>query len=85
MEADTAVDILREIDRDKRVIMIDLMDNEARQDVALIASFDEDEIGSKMTTNYISIRENLSIKEAMSELVDQAARNDNISMIFRYR
>lgn len=82
MEADTAVDILREIDRDKRVIMIDLMDNDARQDVALIASFDEDEIGSKMTTNYISIRENLSIKEAMSELVDQAARNDNISMIF---
>lgn len=82
MEADTAVDILREIERDKRVIIIDLMDNDARQDVALIASFDEDEIGSKMTTNYISIRENLSIKEAMSELVDQAARNDNISMIF---
>ncbi len=82
MEADTAVDILREIDRDKRVIIIDLMDIDARQDVALIASFDDDEIGSKMTTNYISIRENLSIKEAMSELVEQAAKNDNISMIF---
>lgn len=82
MDADTAVDILREIDRDKRVIIIDLMDTDARQDVALIASYDEDEIGSRMTTNFISIRENLSIKEAMSELVDQAAKNDNISMIF---
>ena len=35
-----------------------------------------------MTTNYISIRENLTVKEAMTELVDQAAKNDNISMIF---
>ena len=35
-----------------------------------------------MTTNYIVIHENISVKEAMSQLVTQAAENDNISTIF---
>ena len=35
-----------------------------------------------MTTNCIVIRENLTVKQAMSSLVEQAAKNDNISTIF---
>ena len=53
-----------------------------RKDIEMIRSFDEDEIGSRMTTNCIVIRENLTVKQAMSELVSQAADNDNISTIF---
>ena len=82
MESDVAVVVLREIERERRTLLIDLMDEEARKDLRLVASFDEDEIGSRMTTNYIVIRENLSIKEAMSELIAQASENDNISTIF---
>lgn len=82
LEPDDAVEILRKIPRDRRALLIDLLDEKSRNDVRLIASFDEDEIGSRMTTNYIAIRENLTIKEAMSELVRQAADNDNISTIF---
>ena len=47
-----------------------------------MASFGEDEIGSKMTTNYISIQEDLTVKQAMSALIQQASENDNISTIF---
>ncbi len=82
MESDVAVVVLREIERERRTLLIDLMDEEARKDLRLVASFDEDEIGSRMTTNYILIRENLTIKEAMSELISQASENDNISTIF---
>ncbi|MCR5273305.1 MAG: magnesium transporter [Lachnospiraceae bacterium] len=82
LEPDTAVDILREIDKSKRLLLIDLLDESVRKDIALIASFDEDEIGSRMTTNCIIIRENLTIKQAMSELVAQASENDNISTLF---
>ena len=82
MESDTAVEVLREIDRDRRTLLIELMDEEARKDIRLLASFDEDEIGSRMTTNYIVIRENLSVKQAMSALVEQASENDNISTLF---
>ena len=34
--------------------------------------FDEDEIGSRMSTNFVVIRENLTIKQAMNELAAAA-------------
>lgn len=82
LETDTAADVLREIEKEKRGLIIDALTPEIRQEIRLIASFDEDEIGSKMTTNYIVIKEDLSVKQAMSELVRQAEENDNISTIF---
>ena len=84
MDADAAVVVLRATDKNRRELLLDLMDADSKREVALIASFDEDEIGSRMTTNYISIRENLSVKEAMNALVEQAPRNDNISTLFVY-
>lgn len=82
MEADSLTDVLRQLDKQKRKLLIELMDTDARKDIELIASFDEDEIGSKMTTNCIEIRENLTVKQAMSCLIEQAAKNDNISTLF---
>lgn len=82
LEADTAVEILKELEKDKRELLIELMDESSRKDVNLIASFDEDEIGSRMSTNYIVITAGLTVKQAMSELVKQAAQNDNISTLF---
>lgn len=82
MESDTAVDILRTIPKDRRALLLDLIDDDSKRDIRLIASFSEDEIGSKMTTNYIAVSRNLSVKEAMHALIAQAAENDNISTLF---
>ena len=82
LETDTAADILHTVPKDKRLLMIDELAEDVQREIRLIASFDEDEIGSKMTTNCIVIRENLTVKAAMNELVRQAEENDNISTIF---
>ncbi|MGI6107370.1 MAG: magnesium transporter [Lachnospiraceae bacterium] len=82
MDADEAVDLLRSIDKTERSLLIDLIDDESRRDIALVSSFDEDQIGSRMSTNYIHIRLGLTIKQAMRELVAQAAENDNISTLY---
>ena len=82
MDADTAVSVLRSLSKEKRSLMVELLDEDAQKDIALIASFDEDEIGSRMSTNFILVRENLTVKQAMHSLVEQAAENDNISTIF---
>ena len=82
MDADDAVDVLDELDDDKRRELLELMDADAAQDIHLIGSYDDDEIGSKMTTNYVAIGKDLSIKEAMRSLVRQAADNDNISTLY---
>ncbi len=82
LDTDTAVDVLRELDKEKRTLIIDMVDPDVRTELKLIASFDEDEIGSRMTTNCIILREGMTIKQAMNELVRQAEENDNISTLF---
>ena len=81
-EAVTAVEYLRDLEKADRNMLIELMEEDTRREISLLDSFDEDEIGSKMTTNYISIHEGISVRQAMRELVDQAAENDNISTIY---
>lgn len=82
MEADDAVDILEELEDDTSNELIELIDEEAKKDIDLIQSYDEDEIGSKMTTNYVSLTLDLTIKQAMKRLVEQAADNDNITTLY---
>lgn len=82
LEVSTAVDALRGMSKDRRATIIDLMDDEMKREITLLSSFSEDEIGSRMTTNFISIHTGLGIRQAMRELIDQAADNDNISTIY---
>lgn len=82
LETDTAADILHTVPKEKRMLIIEELADDVKREIRLIASFDEDEIGSRMTTNCIVIRENLTVKQAMDELVRQAEENDNISTIF---
>lgn len=82
MDSDDAVDILEEVDDDTKCKILGMLDKEASEDVRLLLSYDEDEIGSYMTTNFILIHNELTVREAMRELVRQAGENDNISTIY---
>ncbi len=76
------LDYIREMDKDSRDIILDLLDSEKKREFLLLNSFNEDEIGSKMTSNYVVIDFGISVKEAMSSLIRQANDNDNISTIY---
>ena len=82
MDADDAVDVLEEMDDDVREKLVSLMDEEAAEDIELICSYDEDQIGSMMTTNFVQINRHLNIRQAMKSLVTQAEENDNISTLY---
>ena len=82
MDADDAVDVLDELEDDTRNEIIDLMDDEAVEDIEMISSYGENTVGSRMTTNFISVPDNYSVKQAMKSVIDQAAENDNISTIY---
>ena len=85
MDSDDAVDALDDLeeeDKEKIVHQMDKVDKDAADDVKLLLSYAEDEIGSCMTTNYICIRKDMTIRQAMSELVKQAGENDNISTLY---
>ena len=82
MDADDAVDVLQEVDDNVREKLVSLMNEEATEDIELICSYDEDQIGSMMTTNFIEISRTLTVKQAMRQLIAQAEDNDNISILY---
>ena len=82
IEVSVAVAYLKGLEKKDRNTVIELLSAEQKKEIFLLASFDEDEIGSQMTTNYISIVGGLEVKEAMTELIRQAATNDNVSTIY---
>ena len=82
MDADEAVDILENLDPEEKEALIARMDQESKDDIHLIFSYDEEQIGSRMTTNYIVIPNNCTIKQAMRHLISQAEDNDNIDTIY---
>ncbi len=83
MDTDDAVEALEELDEETRSEILELIeDAEVREEIALIDSYDDDEFGSRMSTNFIVVRRDLSIKEAMKTLVTEAAENDNIYTLF---
>lgn len=82
MDADDAVDMLEDIEDEEQKQLIALMDKDLSEDIRLIQSFEEDEVGSMMTTNFVTVPETATIKETMRSVVRQAEENDNINTIY---
>ena len=82
MDADDAVDLWENIDESVKVKLRPMIDDETKSAILLINSYDDSEVGSLITTNYICIKQNLTIRQAMHELVKQAGENDNIGTIY---
>lgn len=82
MDADDAVDVLDDLSENKKNEIVNNLDEVTGKDVRKLLSYEEDEIGSWMTNNYVSITDDLTIRGAMSELVRQAGKHDNISTIY---
>ncbi|MBQ9692783.1 MAG: magnesium transporter, partial [Clostridia bacterium] len=82
IETSDAVEYLEGLERDQLNTIVDMLDEEPKKDIAMISLFEKDEIGSKMTTNFISVTSDTDIRGTMTQLVSQAAENDNVSTIY---
>ncbi len=83
MDADDAYEALDSLDEKVGREIFELIeDAEIKEDIKLIDSYGDDEFGSRMSTNFIAVKRNLTIKETMKAMVREAAENDNIYTIF---
>ena len=82
MDADDAVDLLEQIPEEQKEAILDLVTEDVKEDVEIITSFDDSMIGSRMTTNYITVARNSSVRSVMKSMIKQAADNDNVQKIF---
>ena len=82
MDSDDAVDLLEGLDESVKDKLRPILDEDVKADIRLINSYEDDEIGSLITTNYICIKKTLDIRQATQELIKQAGDKDNISTIY---
>ena len=72
MDADDAIDILEGLDKKKADEIINLIEPEQKNDIQLIKSYKDNEFGSLMTTNYITLEHGIGIKKSINQLIEDA-------------
>ena len=82
MDADDAIDILEGLDKKKADEIINLIEPESKNDIQLIKSYKDNEFGSLMTTNFITLEYGIGIKKSINQLIDKAEENDNIETLY---
>ena len=58
------------------------MSLKCRNELQILAAYNESFIGSQMTTDFVFLDKNLSIREAMRFLIEQETELDNISKVY---
>ena len=82
MDSNDAADVLNELDDEDKDEIIDLMENSQADKVNKIESYNEDEIGSYMSDNYIIVDTSDTIASATSKMIQEAGEHDNIFTIY---
>lgn len=82
MFTDNAVDILNEIGSVQRDHYLDMMDEETADEITELLSYEEYTAGAIMTTEYVSVLESVTVREAMRLLRLGAQKAEMIYYIF---
>ena len=82
MYTDDVVDVLNELDQDDRNSFLELMDEETKEEITELLGYEEYTAGSIMTTEYVSIQENSTVRSAMNVLRQEAPDAETIYYVF---
>lgn len=83
MESDDAADILGDLDDDiQEEILSHVKDLDQAGDIVDLLHYDEDTAGGLMAKELVSINENLTVKQALGEMRDQAELIDEIYYLY---
>ena len=82
MPADEVADILDEMEEDKAEELLSEMERHASEEVRELLEYDDDEIGSLMTTDFISFSKSLTVNETILELRKLKPESDTIYYLY---
>ncbi|MDT3960253.1 magnesium transporter [Staphylococcus kloosii] len=82
MSYDNAVDIMNQLSKQKLVSLLTLMNKQDAKEIKALLHYDEDTAGGIMTTEYISLKATMPVKEALIQVKDQAPDAETIYVIF---
>lgn len=82
MYNDNAVDVLEHLDLEKRNELLALMDEESQIEITQMMSYGENTAGSLLTTEFISLNQNLTTKESLELLKEDGPDAEMIYYLY---
>lgn len=82
MSADDRVDLLTRMPQERREDVLRLIAKAERNDIRRLLSYDQDSAGSIMTTEYASLPANITVREAIERLRQQAPNSETIYYVY---
>lgn len=82
MYADNAVDVLNKLGKDQTASYLTIMDKDAAQEIKGLLHYEEYTAGSIMTTEYVAISQNQTVRSAMYILKKQAPTAETIYYVY---
>ncbi|MCJ8006011.1 magnesium transporter [Lederbergia wuyishanensis] len=82
MFTDNAVDVLNNLDKDQTASYLSIMDHVAAQEIKGLLHYEEYTAGSIMTTEYIAISANQTVRSAMYILKKEAPKAETIYYVY---
>ncbi len=82
MPADEAADLLEELEDDKAEELINEMDEESSEDVRELLQYEEDTVGSLMTTDFIHFNPDMTVNDTIIELRKLKPESDTIYYLY---
>ncbi|MCU0105295.1 magnesium transporter [Acholeplasma vituli] len=82
MDPDDAMDILNELEEETSTELIEQFSEELKEDILSLKSYTDDETGSIMNTDFITLTADLDVKDAMKKLISEAPNVETISKLF---
>ncbi|WP_089741388.1 magnesium transporter [Gracilibacillus ureilyticus] len=82
MATDDAVDILNELEKNKVASFLTIMEKEASDEIKQLLHYEEKTAGSIMTTEFVVIHHEMTVKEAMRHLRKAAPDAETIYYIY---
>lgn len=82
MPADEAADLLDTLEKDKAELILNEMEKESSEEVRELLEYEDKEVGSLMTTDFLSFHEIMTVDETLTELRKQKPEADVIYSLF---
>ena len=82
MFVDNAVDVLKELDKSQVVSYLTLMDKNAANEIKALLHYEEHTAGSIMTTEYVTVPQNSTVRSGMTILRNEAPGAETIYYVF---
>ena len=83
MDSDDAADVIADLSEEKQTEVLSFIkDHEQAGDIVDLMNYDEDSAGGLMAKELVAINENLTVKQALGEMRDQAEDIDEIYYLY---